>query len=97
MVDKILLFKKDGKHPKHFDKLVSIKSVPDLRRKLSRITFNNPKNIFWMASALFGLEVIQLKDEDVLKMLEIRNKYIHNNGDVGVSFHDFLFFMSKLK
>jgi hypothetical protein len=59
-------------------------SVKELRSLFRRATLNNPNKGAALANHLFKINIPQIDDREMLRALEIRNAYTHNNGGIVV-------------
>ncbi|MEL4418981.1 hypothetical protein [Shewanella algae] len=71
-------------------------SGEELRGKLKKATLHDPIQIARIVNALFKLPFPRPRDEFIIKVLEIRNAFTHNNGKlngekISLSVSDFLF------
>lgn len=70
-------------------------SGEELRLKLKKATLHDPIQIARIVGALFNLPFPRPRDEFIIKVLEIRNNFTHNNGKlngekISLSVSDFL-------
>ena len=71
-------------------------SVEKLRSLFRKATLNDPNKGAALANHLFKINIPQIDDGEMLRALEIRNAYTHNNGGIVVLLSSLKIFHNKI-